>query len=62
MIINILNNENTVNMMGKGSNYACTLKATGQVCENQNIAKININHNFHRLLSHEASLNWSQSD
>ena len=52
MIINILNNENTVNMMGKGSKHACTLKATGQVCENQKIAKININHNFHQLSSH----------
>ena len=23
------------NMMGRGSDHACTLKATGQVCENQ---------------------------
>ena len=23
------------NMMGRGTNYVCTLKATGQVCENQ---------------------------
>ena len=23
------------NMIGRGSNYACTLKVTGQVCENR---------------------------
>ena len=39
------------NMMGRGSNYACTLKATGQVCEKQEMISTNINHNFHQLLS-----------
>ena len=34
------------NMMGSGSNYVRTLKATGQVCENQKIISININHNL----------------
>ena len=30
------------NMMGRGSDYACTLKTTGQVCENQEMISINI--------------------
>ena len=39
------------NMMVRGSNYASTLKATGQVCENQKMISINTNPNFHQLSS-----------
>ena len=39
------------NMMGRGSSYVRTLKAAGQVCENQKIVSININHNLHQLSS-----------
>ena len=30
------------NMMGRSSNYACTLKVTGQVFENQTMISINM--------------------
>ena len=38
-------------MTGRVSNHACTLKAIGQVCENQNMVNININHTSNQLLS-----------
>ena len=36
------------NVMGKASDYPCTLKVTGQFCENKKKISININHNFHQ--------------
>ena len=51
-------------LMGKDSNYPCTLKVTGQVCENKQMMtgdssgllktkkdNININHNLQQLSS-----------